>query len=367
MADPRLEKWAQVLVDYATGVKPGDKVAIRGTPAAAPLLLTVYRQVLERGGHPHLLVSLPGAAEIFYRVAEEPQITFVSPIDRLIIETFDVLISVMSETNTRSLSNVDPAKQTMFSAARRDLTRTYMERAARGELRWVLTLYPTEAYAQEAEMGLQEFEDFVYEAGWLNDEDPVARWREQAAFQERLVEWLKGRRRIHIRGPDVDLVLGIEGRVFISADGRHNFPDGEIFTGPEETVTEGWVRFTYPALYGGREVDGVELVFESGRVVKATAKKNEAFLHRMLETDEGARRLGELGIGTNFAIRRFSRNILFDEKLGGTFHLALGAAYPETGGTNESAIHWDMICNLKEGEIWVDGEVLYRDGHFLVR
>ena len=367
MGDPRLEKWAQVLVDYATEVKPGDKVAIRGTPAAAPLLLTVYRRVLERGGHPHLLVSLPGAAEIFYRVAEEPQLTFVSPIDRLVVETFDVLISVMSETNTRSLSNVDPAKQARFSAARRDLTRTYMERAARGELRWVLTLYPTEAYAQEAEMSLQEFEDFVYEAGWLNDEDPVTRWREQAAFQERLVEWLKGRRRVHIRGPHVDLVLGIEGRVFISADGRNNFPDGEIFTGPEETVTEGWVRFTYPALYGGREVDGVELVFEGGRVVKATAKKNEAFLHRMLETDEGARRLGELGIGTNFAIRRFTRNILFDEKLGGTFHLALGAAYPETGGRNQSAIHWDMICDLKEGEIVVDGEVLYRDGRFLIQ
>jgi aminopeptidase len=366
MSDPRLEKWARVLVDYATAVKPGDKVALRGTPAAAPLLLTLYRQVLERGAYPHLLVSLPGAAEIFYRVAEDHQLTFVSPIDRLVIETFDVLISVLSETNTRSLSTVDPARQAKASAARRDLTRTYMERAARGELRWVLTLYPTEAYAQEAEMSLQEFEDFVYEAGWLNDEDPVARWQEQAAFQAHLVEWLKGRRRVHIRGPNADLVLGIEGRTFISADGRHNFPDGEIFTGPEETVTEGWVRFTYPALYGGREVDGVELVFEGGRVVKATAKKNEAFLHRMLETDEGARRLGELGIGTNFAIRRFTRNILFDEKLGGTFHLALGAAYPETGGTNQSAIHWDLICDLKEGEIVVDGEVLYRDGKFLI-
>ncbi|SNB62292.1 aminopeptidase [Thermoflexus hugenholtzii] len=366
MSDPRLEKWARVLVDYATAVKPGDKVALRGTPAAAPLLLTLYRQVLERGAYPHLLVSLPGAAEIFYRVAEDHQLTFVSPIDRLVVETFDVLISVLSETNTRSLSTVDPARQAKASAARRDLTRTYMERAARGELRWVLTLYPTEAYAQEAEMSLQEFEDFVYEAGWLNDEDPVARWQEQAAFQARLVEWLKGRRRVYIRGPNADLVLGIEGRTFISADGRHNFPDGEIFTGPEETVTEGWVRFTYPALYGGREVDGVELVFEGGRVVKATAKKNEAFLHRMLETDEGARRLGELGIGTNFAIRRFTRNILFDEKLGGTFHLALGAAYPETGGTNQSAIHWDLICDLKEGEIVVDGEVLYRDGKFMI-
>lgn len=366
MGDPRLERWARVLVDYATGVRPGDKVAIRGTPAAAPLLRTVYRLVLERGGHPHLLVSLPGAAEIFYRVAREPQLTFVSPLDRLVIETFDVLINVLSETNTRSLSTVDPAKQALVSAARRDLTRTYMERAARGELRWVLTLYPTEAYAQEAEMSLQEFEEFVYEAGRLNEEDPVARWQEQAAFQSRLVAWLKGRRRLHIRGPRADLVLGIEGRTFISADGRHNFPDGEIFTGPEETVTEGWVRFTYPALYGGREVEGVELVFEGGRVVKATAKKNEAFLLKMLETDEGARRLGELGIGTNFAIRRFTRNLLFDEKLGGTFHLALGAAYPETGGRNQSAIHWDLICDLQEGEIVADGEVLYRDGRFLV-
>lgn len=216
-------------------------------------------------------------------------------------------------------------------------------------------------------MSLREYEDFVYSACFCDQEDPVARWQEVHERQERLIAWLKGKREVRISGPNADLTLSIEGRTFINSDGHHNMPCGEIFTAPVEDSARGWVRFTYPAITGGREVEGIELWFEDGRVVRATARKNEEYLLQMLEADPGARYLGEFAIGTNYNIRRFTKNILFDEKIGGSFHLALGAGYPETGSRNESAIHWDMICDMRDGgEIWVDGELFYRNGEFVV-
>jgi aminopeptidase len=216
-------------------------------------------------------------------------------------------------------------------------------------------------------MSLREYEEFVYSAGLLDDPDPVARWREFAAKQQKLVDWLKGKKTVRVTGPHCNVTVGIEGRTFINADGTKNFPDGEIFTGPQEDVTEGYVEFTYPAIYQGREVEGITLTFEKGRVVKASAKKGEDFLHKMLDTDAGARVLGEFAIGTNTGIKKFTRNILFDEKLGGTIHMAVGASYPDTGGQNKSAIHWDMICDMHGGgEITVDGVPFYRDGEFLI-
>ncbi len=217
-------------------------------------------------------------------------------------------------------------------------------------------------------MSLREYEDFVYGAGLLNDPDPVASWQAKAVQQQRYIDWLKGKQRIHVKGPNVDLEVGINQRIFINSEGKRNFPDGEIFTGPEETVTEGWVKFTYPAIYQSREVDGVELEFKAGHVVKATAAKGEDFLLSVLDTDTGSRTLGEFAIGTNTAIKQFTRNILFDEKLGGTIHMALGAAYPDTGGVNKSAVHWDMICDTRDGtEITADGKPFYRNGEFLIK
>ncbi|RME37344.1 MAG: aminopeptidase, partial [Thermoflexia bacterium] len=245
--------------------------------------------------------------------------------------------------------------------------RTYLQRGATGELKWVVTLYPIPAYAQEADMSLREYEDFVFAACFCDQEDPVSRWREVHEHQQRLVDWLKGKREVRIVGPNADLTLSIEGRIFINCDGRNNMPDGEIFTGPVEESARGWVRFTYPAITGGREVEGIELWLEEGRVVRATARKNEEYLLKMLDTDPGARYIGEFAIGTNPNIRRFTKSILLDEKIGGSFHLALGAGYPETGSRNESAIHWDMICDMRDGgEIWVDGELFYRNGEFVL-
>ncbi len=367
MQDPRVERLAAVLVRYSTSVRPGDLVAIQGMPEAAPLLLAVYEEVLRAGGHPHLLVSIPGAEEAFFRLASDAQLEFISPLNRLVIEQFDALINVRSERNTRELSGIDPSRQRQRSRAMTPLMKTYMQRGAAGELKWVATLYPTAAYAQEADMSLRDYEDFVYRACFCDQEDPVARWQEVHERQERLIAWLKGKRQVRITGPNADLTLSIEGRTFINSDGHHNMPCGEIFTGPVEDSAQGWVRFTYPAITGGREVEGIELWFEDGRVVKATARKNEEYLLQMLEADPGARYLGEFAIGTNSGIQRFTKNILFDEKIGGSFHLALGAGYPETGSRNESAIHWDMICDMRDGgEIRVDGELFYRNGEFVV-
>ncbi len=247
----------------------------------------------------------------------------------------------------------------------RPLSETYLKRSAAGDFHWCLTLYPTPAYAQDAEMGLQEYGEFVFHACFLNEEDPIARWRQLAERQQRLVDHLNQSHEVHILAPGTDLRLGISGRTWVNSDGKHNLPSGEVFTGPQEEAVNGYITFTFPAVYGGREVRGVRLEFEDGRVVRASAEHNEPFLLEMLEADEGARYLGELAFGTNVHIQRFMRETLFDEKIGGTIHLALGQSYPETGGQNSSAIHWDMVCDLRDGgEVYVDGELFQKGGTF---
>ncbi len=376
MTDPRVEKLARVITEYSVGVKPGDRVFITASPVAQPLTLAIIEQVIKRGGLPHItggsnyqhLDLVPGAVELMLKYGSDEQLQYVNPFELMAVNDFDVRIAIKADTNTKALSNVDPKRIALATSARRMLTETMMQRSATGELRWCVTLFPTDANAQDAEMSLRDYEDFVYGAGLLNDPDPVASWRVMAARQQTYIDWLKGKRRIHVTGPNADLEVGIDQRIFINSEGKRNFPDGEIFTGPEETVTDGWVKFTYPAIYQSREVNGVELEFKAGRVVKATATKGEDFLLSVLDTDAGSRTLGEFAIGTNTAIKQFTRNILFDEKLGGTIHMALGAAYPDTGGLNKSAIHWDMICDTRDGtEITADGEVFYRNGEFLIK
>ncbi len=367
MDDPRVEKLAEVLVDYSTEVEAGDRVVISGTPLAEPLLKAVYRRVLEAGGHPLMLPSLPGIDELLYEYASDEQLKHVPEPVRLITETYDVRISIRAAANTKSLSNVDPARIVLRNQAQTELMKTFMERSASGALRWVGTLFPTNAYAQDAEMSLSEYENFVYGACMPDWEDPVAYWVELSAWQQKIVDWLKGKEHIHVIGQGTDLQLDIAGRTFINSDGKHNMPSGEVFTGPVEESVEGHVTFSYPAIHQGREVTNVQLWFEKGRVIRATAEKNEPFLLETLDTDEGARYLGEFAIGTNEGITRFTGQILYDEKINGSFHVALGAGYPETGSKNESAIHWDMICDLRQGgEIWVDDELLYEDGRFVI-
>jgi len=367
MADIRVEKLAKVLVDYSVGVRDGDHVVINGCSIAEPLLKEIYIRVLKAGGHPLMMLSLPDTEELFFRYASDEQIKHVPRPLELVMETYDVRISILAETNTKALSNVDPGKIVRQRQARTELMRTFMRRSATEELRWIVAPFPTNALAQDAEMNLSEYEDFVYGACLPDINDPVGHWQRFSARQQKIVDWLKGKRQVHITGRETDLRLSVEDRSFINCDGHRNMPDGEIFTGPVENSIEGHVCFSYPAIYGGREVTGVRLWFEQGRVVKATADKNSDYLLQTLDTDAGSRFVGEFAIGTNGSITNFTREILFDEKIGGSFHLALGAGYPETGSKNDSAIHWDMICDLRDGgEIRVDDELLYQNGKFML-
>ncbi len=376
MADSRILKLAQVITEYSTEVKPGDRVFITASPVAQPLTLAVIEQVIKRGGLPHITAGssyhhldlVPGALELLLKYGSDEQIQYLNPFERMAVNEFDVRIAIRGENNTRALSGVDPKRIALMTAARREVTETIMRRSAEGALRWVVTQFPTDALAQDAEMSLREYEDFVFGAGMLNEADPVARWQEFRARQHTYIAWLKGKQRIQVKGPNCDLTVGITDRIFLNSCGHRNFPDGEIFTGPEEALTEGWVRFTYPAVYQQREVLGVRLEFKQGRVVKANADRGEDFLLSVLDTDAGSRTLGEFAIGTNNYIQKFTRNILFDEKIGGTIHMALGAAYPDTGGVNKSAVHWDLICDTRDGtEITADGVPFYRNGEFLIK
>ncbi len=367
MRDERVEKLADILVDYSMGVKEKDLVQIRASYVAEPLILAIYQRCLQRGAHVQVRASIPRTEPLMYRFAQDHQLEHIWETDRWMTENLDCVFSIISDTNTRQLSKTDPARQVKASQARKPLMDRFFERAAAGELRWNVTLFPTEAHAQEAEMSLAEYEDFYYGACLVDAPDPVAEWRKVAERHARLIEWMQGRKEVHIEGEGTDLTLGVADRIFLPADGKENFPDGEFFTGPEEDKTNGHVTFTYPAIYGGTAVEGIRLEFENGRVVDASAQKNEDYLIKTLDTDPGARVLGELGIGTNYGITEFTGEILLDEKIGGTIHLALGASYPESGGRNESAIHWDMVCDLRRGgRISVDGDTLMEDGKLVV-
>ena len=367
MTDPRVTNLARILVQYSTKIKPKDRVAIIGQPAAALLIRELYREVLHAGGFPHSLITLDRLEHLFFAEANDEQLQYVSPFTKMVYEEFEAMIGISSQSNTRALTNIDPSRQSLRARSHTDLMKTFMERSAAKEIKWVSTMFPTQAYAQDAEMSLSEFENYVYCTTFADTDDPVAEWKKIHNFQQTLVDWFVGKKHVEVKGPDVDLHLSIEGRTFENADGECNMPDGEIFTGPVEDSANGWVRFTYPAVHRGLEVEGVELKFKKGKVVKATAKKNEDFLLKMLDTDPGARYLGEFAIGTNKKVDRFIKNILFDEKIGGTIHMAVGSGYPETGSKNESAIHMDMICDMREGgQIIVDGELVYESGEFKI-
>jgi aminopeptidase len=367
MFDPRIERMADVLINYSLDIQPDELLVVQGSSLAEPLINIVFRKAIEAGAHPTVLVSLPGLDEWFLRHASDTQLSHLSPFDEYLINTTNARLSINAEVNTRGLSTVDPTRSARVQRAREPILHRFLERSANGELKWCGTLFPMPAYAQDAEMSLEEYESFVFEACHVTQSNPVAIWRGFSQRQAQLIDWLKDRHEIRLLGPDTDLTVRVDGRTWINAAGKHNFPDGEVYTGPIEPATQGYIRYSYPAVLAGREVDDVRLWFQDGRVVKATAAKNAEFLQTALNIDLGACYLGEFAIGTNWGVTRFTKNILFDEKIGGTVHLALGAAYPDTGGRNRSALHWDMVCDLRQGgEIWVDGELLMKDGRFVL-
>jgi aminopeptidase len=366
VTDPRIERLGELMVDYSLELGEGRILRIDTLDVASPLALAVYRAALEAGAHPYTQVGLDGILELLLDRGSEDQIAHITPLQWGEIETIDALATIWAETNTRSLSRADPSRQARYLGSQRQLSNRRWERIAAGELRWCGTLFPTHAHAQDAEMSLDDYEDFVYGACHVDEEDPAAHWRLVAASLGARAGELESVRELRIVGPDTDLRVGVEGRKWLAADGRYNMPDGEVFTSPVETETEGEIRYTFPAIYHGREVEDVHLRFEEGRVVQAEAARGDPFLQSVLDMDDGARTLGEVAFGLNYEIDRFTRNILFDEKIGGTMHLALGSSFPQAGGLNTSGLHWDMICDLRaEGEVYADGELVWKAGHFL--
>ena len=367
MSDPRVAKLADLLINYSLGLRPGQQVRIDGGTVAAPLVRELYRYALRAGAHPRTRIDVEGVDVITLAEASEDQLTYIYELDRQDVEQIDAFITIWADRNTRSLTGADPGKISRRIGSRRELINRLWERIDAEEAGWVGTRFPTEGHAQDAEMSLPEYGDFVYGACHVRvDEDPVAHWRGTSADLNARARELETFRELRIVGPDTDLRIGVEGRGWIGADGRLNMPDGEIFTSPLETETEGEIRFSFPAIFHGRGVEDVRLRFEAGRVVAAEAKTANDYLQSLLDMDEGARILGEFAFGLNYEIDRFTRDILFDEKIGGTVHLALGASFKKVGGENDSGLHWDMICDLREGgEVYADGELVWKAGHFL--
>lgn len=387
MRNPQLARIADVLINYSARLQPGEQVALMGAPVAKPLLLELYRYALRAGAHPLILSAPPEADEILYREGSDQQLRYITPVIEMVVNTFDCRISVLADDNTKALTSIDPARHVLRSQAMRPISERDMARLGdpNDPYRWVGTLFPTNALAQDAEMSLAEYEDFVFGAclpsldqlpadakAFADPEadpsDPIAFWETFSRWQGCLAAYLNAKKELRVVGPNIDMRLGVAGRTWWNADGHVNFPDGEVFTGPIEDSVEGWVAFTYPAVHRGNEVRDVRLRFEQGRVIEASASHGEAFLLKMLDTDEGARRLGEFAIGTSPNVTRFTKNTLFDEKIKGTCHMAVGLSIPGTGGVNRSAIHWDMVCDLRtDSRIYVDGELFYENGEFVVQ
>ena len=363
------EKLAKLAVNYAVGVKKGQRVAVAGPVIAKELFQAIYVEVLKAGGHPLMIPSIEGTQELLFKYGSDEQLEYVDNVRKMVINEFDCLINIFADYNRKKLSLVDPKKyaKSQGSPANRELMKNYMERYAKGELKWVIVPFPCNSFAQEANMDLFSYFDFVKKSLLLDKEDPVKEWKEVEKKQDKLVEILNKADKIQVLGEDTDLTVSVKGRKWVNCCGHRNLPDGEVFTSPLEDSVNGHIRFTYPGIYGGREIENVYLEFKDGKVSKATADKAEELLQEIIAI-EGADVVGEFAIGTNYGVTDFTKNILFDEKIGGTMHCALGSGPPETGSKNESAIHWDILkdMSLPGSKVIADGKVIYEEGQWKI-
>lgn len=371
MRDQKLDDWAEVLVSYSLEAKKGQAALLLGDREAIPLIEAAYEKFILKGVKVECMILHKGLTEFFLKHGNDEQLSF-TPWARLAgVEKNDLYLFIGANSNSKMLSQIPPKRQSLAAAGYKPILDTILGRSAEGELRWCTTMFPTPSAAQDAEMGNIEYEEFISNAGFLNDDAPIVSWQNLKKAQDHLISFLKEKKELHFQNKaGTDLKVNIAGMKWENCCGLFNFPDGEVFTGPNLKAANGGVngiaRFSLPTIYRNVEVHNIELVFKKGAVVQAKASKNEAFLLEMVAQDPGAKFVGEIAIGTNFRIQKCTKNILFDEKIGGTFHLALGKGYPETGNTNESALHWDMIFDLREGgTIHADGELIEENGRFV--
>lgn len=366
MKDDRLNKLAKLLVNYSTEIKKGDFVYISCDEVATPWMVEVTKEAIKAGAHVETRLSAEEVSEAILKCSSDEQLKEEHFMVENVLKRADVWLSAWAARNTRIHTNISPDRIKLSVQGATSWRKVYSERMGNGSLRWCGTQFPTYADAQEASMSLQEYEDFVYGAGLLDSDDPIAEWKRVSREQERWVKYLDSKKELHIISKGTDITVDVSGRKWINCDGKVNFPDGEIFTSPVENNINGHITFSFPGIYAGKEIEGIRLEVKDGLVVKASAQKGEDLLNELLKTDEGSSRFGEVAIGTNYGIQKFTRNMLFDEKIGGTVHMALGDSMPEAGGKNRSAIHWDMLCDMRNGgKIYADGELFYENGHFI--
>lgn len=365
--DHRITKLAQILVQYSLGIKEKEKVSILGSTASESLLREIYQEVLRAGGHPRIHIEFEDQKYLFYKLAKDFQIEYTDPFFLYEVENIDAAVHVLPNLNPYELTSIDPEKKQKAVLSQKAIMETFMKRWGEGNFRWVGSTCPTPALAQEARMSFDEYSEFVFSCMNLNVDIPVKFWKNFSAKQQKICNRLDQIKEMRYVGQDTDLRFRCEGRKWINCAGKINFPDGEVFTGPIEDSVEGTIRFTYPGIFQGEEIEDIFLRFKKGKVVEARAAKGENLLLTLLDTDENSRYVGEIAIGTNENINRFTKNMLFDEKMGGTVHLAIGHGIPQSGSKNESAIHWDMLKNMREGgKIFADGDLIYKNGSFLI-
>lgn len=368
MKDSVWEKYAKVLVDYSTNIQKGELVIIStSSPQSKELVKSVYKRVLQKGGNPVLRTGLGDMAEVFMKYASDEQLDYIDPMTKLEYDCANAFISIGAPVNTKSMAGVDLKKMSRRGKATKALSEKMLSRAAKGELKWVIADFPTHALAQEAKMSLDDYSEFLFKSCYLDLDDPVARLQQLESQQNNWVNYLNGVKELRITGEKTDITFNVEGRKWISCSGLNNYPDGEVFTSPVENAINGEIYFDFPQNYRGSSANDVHLWIENGQVVKAQASTGQDFLEAMLDMDEGSKGIGEIAFGTNEEIQDVTGNILFDEKIGGAIHMAVGASYPETGGKNVSGLHWDMIKNMKNGgKAYADGNLIYNNGKFLI-
>lgn len=363
-----LKKYAELLVQYSVDLQAGELLLIEANTIAEPLVKEIYRAALRVGAMPQVIFNFEGQQRIFMQESNENQLQFVDPLKSLAFEHYDAYIYVRAPFNTREMQGVrlEEAARAAYDKARQGMRKMYATRTADRSLKRSLCEYPTPAMAQNARMSTEEYADFIYTACRLHEPDPAASWNALAARQQHVTDFLNQRTHIRYEGAGIDIEFSTKGRTWINSHGTTNMPSGEVYTSPVEDKVNGQIHFSYPGIYQGEEVEGVTLWVKDGLIHKWEAKQGQAFLDRIFSI-KGARRFGEAAIGMNEQIQRLTRNILFDEKMGGTVHMAIGQSYAQAGGKNESTVHWDMITDMrKEGAIYADGEKIYEKGQFLI-
>ncbi|MFO7796792.1 MAG: aminopeptidase [Promethearchaeati archaeon] len=363
------EKLAKIAVNYSIKVKEGDRIILAGPSYAKDLILAIYAEIVKAGGHTYFLVQIEGTQEIFFRYASEKQILYVDNINKTIIREFDGMVQILSDYNPYKNSSVDPKKMAKMHSApgNLEIMSIMSDRSSKGEFNWVIVPYPSQSLAQEAKMDLFSYFEFVEKTLFLDKDDPVGEWTKIDQKQEKIAKYLNKTDEIHIIGEDTDLMLSVKGRKWINSSGQNNLPDGEVFTGPVEDSVNGHIRFTYPGIHSGKEIENIYLEFKDGKVVNATAEKGEELLQEILKIPN-ADKLGEFAIGTNYGIQKFTKNMLFDEKMGGTIHCALGLGPEETGSKNRCSIHWDILKDMKlsGSKVIADSKVVYEEGEWKI-